>query len=141
LLFSYNSIVNTTFRFVNCYAIGDNESYVASAPAISCQSAEYQSLLPLIIVIQVVVVGLSPLLIVLFMYHIRKRLEEKAILSRYGVLFQYYRPYALSLFPLPFLFFSFFQPFSIRLSVVFLFSDLCFSGKASSSLVASFSSV
>jgi hypothetical protein len=92
LLFSYNSIVNTIFKFVDCYEIAPSESYVSTAPAISCQSDEYKRMFPLIVVLLVVIVGLSPLIIIAFLYRIRHRLDDSVIRLKFGVLYQYYRP-------------------------------------------------
>jgi hypothetical protein len=87
LLFSYNSILSTCFRFVDCIELSPNESYVTSAPAISCQSSEYRTFYPMIVVVLVVVVGFLPVLLLFVSYRIRSHLREPTTLLRYGVLY------------------------------------------------------
>jgi hypothetical protein len=93
LLFSYNSFVNTLFKYVDCTQLDENSSFVTSIPAISCESAEYRSVFPLIVCLIILVVGLPVVtMIVLVRMKLKARLDQPTTILRYGVLFQYYRP-------------------------------------------------
>jgi hypothetical protein len=91
-ILSYNSIVDACFRYLDCLEIEPGESYVSSMPAVSCQSSEYRNMWPLVLTLLIVVVGLLPLLIVLFLYRKRQRLQEDQFKRRFGNLYEFFLP-------------------------------------------------
>ena len=93
LCFAYLQISNNCINYLNCVYV--NGTYVMfSSPSINCTSPEYQSLLPFIIVLIVVIVCMLPLLIAFILYRHRDRLSDAVIKSHIGNLYESYHPHA-----------------------------------------------
>jgi hypothetical protein len=90
LLFSYNSIVSTIFKFFACVQVG-NTSYVSAYPSIECGGAEHTEFSPLIYTLMVAIMfGIPFGLVVVLLYGRHKKLlpKDEKFRQRYGILFE-----------------------------------------------------
>lgn len=70
--FSFSSISQVVFQFLDCKEITPDVSVMSSIPAIRCYKGSWNNLLPLIVVLLILFVILSPLYMLAWLYHRRK---------------------------------------------------------------------
>jgi hypothetical protein len=80
------SVSTVVIQFFTCLEVTSTSRVVASFPAVSCESPEYESLRPLLITITALFVAGVPIFIVaaLLINHRRKLLFTTKHISRYG---------------------------------------------------------
>ena len=93
LCFAYLQISNNCINYLNCVYV--NGLYVMfSSPSINCNSLEYQSLLPLVVILICIMVCMFPLMLVLLLYWNRNKLDDVKVKAYIGNLYESYNPAA-----------------------------------------------
>jgi hypothetical protein len=87
-IFSYTSISDCVFKFLDCTAVGEGASFVTTMPSISCQSSAYRSLFPFILILLIVVVVVSPVALAVWLWRckLQHKFEKLDFAMKYGVL-------------------------------------------------------
>jgi hypothetical protein len=93
LLYSYLQITSSCLTYVNCVEV-NGKRVVFDAPAIECDSADYNRWLPLVVLLIVLEVCLFPLLVLVFLFRRRTDIMKSDARFRksYGVLFESFVP-------------------------------------------------
>lgn len=96
LIFSYTSISKTALDFFKCIEVSDFAKVLASDPSISCTSSTYLSVRAFMIFLVVIVVIGFPLAAFIWLswmhWHRDIELHSELNLSRFGILFDSYKP-------------------------------------------------
>jgi alpha-tubulin suppressor-like RCC1 family protein len=91
-LFSYQAIVQTCFKYLQCIEVGP--IYVVfSVPAIKCNTDEYNYWRIIIILLLIIIVALTPIILFIFLYKKRKLIQNTGInmLKYWGILYEQYK--------------------------------------------------
>lgn len=92
LLFSFTSLSSTTIGFFDCVDIGTARVMVSS-PAVDCNSAAYDSLFPLMVIILLITLAFPVAIAVFLCLHRAGIRSEKADhVAKWSILFQMYKP-------------------------------------------------
>jgi hypothetical protein len=87
-----NSISKSVISFFGCVEVSAGVNVVADYPSVSCDSDQYNTLIPLFGVLLAVMVVGGPILLFSFLLAYRKRLGDTGFMARFSNTYLMYKP-------------------------------------------------